>query len=463
MSRLLLLILLAGCAAALSAASLAIRNATVVDIHTGVLRPHSTVVIRNDRITAVGPVSKIGVPKGAKVVNGAGKYLIPGLWDMQVHLWDKQNMFPLYVANGVTSIRDMGSDYARTSAWRKQADAGKIIGPRVFTSGPPSGGPGSPNGKLPVVQVTSPEQARRTVTKLYDNGADFVAVLPHISYDAYIATAHRARILRIPLAGPLPESVTIARAIGARHRSIEKMSGLLLACSSEQYRLRAQMANALAKHDSEDLEKIRQRTCETFSPGIAAEVCRRMALYGVWQVPALTHLRRNAMIDLDQPAADPHLKYVPESIRAEWPEPDSALSGTSEESPAVSRSVFEKNLELFKIMRRFGVGMLAGSVTGEPYVVPGFALHDELALLVESGLSPLQALQSATTNAARFFGYHDVAGAIAKGYVADLILLDANPLKDIGNTQKISAVVLRGRLFGRKELDGMLVRAAAVK
>jgi hypothetical protein len=278
----LVLILLAVTAVSF-AQTLAIRNASVIDVTTGTAR-RGNIVIAGSKITAVGPAARI--PARTKVINGTGKFVIPGLWDMHVHLWESEPMLDLYTAYGVTAVRDMGSDYRRTRRWAKESFAG--TGPRVFTPGSPVDGVNSQAAKFPVIRVITPEDGRRATDSLDTQGADFIMVLSTVPRDAYFALAQRARVRRAIFGGHVPDSVSIREAIDSRQKSMEHLFGLALACSSEEDDLRKRWLDAIIHNDNQALRDIRERTYATFSEYKATELFSRMARYGVWQVPTLT-------------------------------------------------------------------------------------------------------------------------------------------------------------------------------
>jgi hypothetical protein len=443
-------------ASTLPAATTIIRDVTVIDATGAPAKPHMSVVVTGQKITAIGPAASTPVPRGAETLRGKGKFLIPGLWDMHVHLWEKQNLFPLYLANGVTGLRDMGSDFQQTNRWRKEIAAGKIMGPRIITSGRAVMGPNLSAGKLPVIRITTPADGERAANQLDNQEVDFLKVLSNIPHDAYISLAHRARILRLPFAGHLPDSVTMEEAINARQRSMEHLFGIPLACSSEEYELRQKRAEAIAGNDNQALERVTERVYETYEPKKAQALFQRLTRFDVWQVPTLTLRERMDLIDLDKLATDPNLKYIPVSIRKTWDDPRDDLKKATPKDLADGQRDFAKCLEIVAAMCRANVPILAGTDTGDPYVLPGFGLHDELALLVRAGLTPLEAIQSATRNPARFLGLDATLGTIQKGKIADLVLLDANPLTDIQNTRQVRAVILKGNLLTREHLNGLL-------
>jgi hypothetical protein len=430
--------------------TLLIRNVTVVDANGA--RPRSNVLIRGTKIFSVGTRR----PAATRTIDGTDKFLIPGLWDMHVHLWDQDPMLGLYVANGVLGVRDMGSDLARTRGLRSDIAAGRIAGPLIYTGALTVDGPGSENTRAPVITVLTPEDGRRAVDRVDESLADFVTVMSRVSADAYNAIAQRARVRRIPFAGPLPEAVEATTAIDARQRSIEHLFGIALACSPHETELRRLRAEAIANRDYSALREIRQRTYSTFSPAIAGELFRRMARYGVWQTPTLTLRRRLSFIDVEKTTAAPELRYVPATVRAEWKDPREEFRKATPEQIGHFREDYDFHSKLTSHMRGSGTGILAGTDTGDPYVVPGFALHDELALLVEAGLSPAEAVAAATLQPARYFGIESEFGTVDRGKTADLVLLDKDPLQDIRNTRRIAAVIQKGHLLERKCLDAVL-------
>ena len=431
---------------ALHGQSLIIRNVTVVDANGA--RPKSTVYISNGRIAPRAA--------GGKTIDGKGKFLIPALWDMHVHLWDKEPMAELYVAAGVLGVRDMGSDLKRTRALQADIKAGRAAGPLIYTSGPPVDGAGSGITQSPVVVANTPDEGRHATDLTDEALADFVKVLSRVPYDAYIALAQRARVRRFPFAGHLPEAVPVSEAIDARQRSMEHLFGIAISCSPLETLLREQRAQAIEKKDYAALRDIRERTYSTFSPGIANELFRRMARLGVWQTPTLTLRKRLSFMDLDQLAESPELKYVPESVRSGWIDPREQAKKATAEQLTDFQEDYQFHTKLVGYMRNAGTGLLAGTDTGDAYVVPGFALHDELALMVQAGLSPAEALASATVQPARYFNLEATHGTVERGKIANLVLLDADPMADIRNTRKIAAVIHQGKLLDRPCLDTLL-------
>jgi hypothetical protein len=386
---------------------LLIRDVTIVDISTATIHPKHTILIRGDRITATG--REIPVPKGIEEVDGHGRFVIPGLWDMHVHLAGRGQL-PLYLASGVTGVRDMGSDLDRSKEWRRAIDKGELAGPHIETCGPPFDGFLPEDARLPVTMVQGPNEARSVFDILDDRNVDFIGVLPRLPRDAYFALIERARKYYSPVAGAVPSTVSVREAVDNRQRSIDKMSGILLACSAEETKLRGPRALALDRHDWAGFQRLETQAVDSFDPQKATLLFQRMAMFETRAVPVLIKLRK-------LPCTKDH---------------------------------FNKLMELVLAMERAGVRIMAGTDDAR--------IQDELELLVEAGLTPAEALRSATIEPAQYLDASDSLGTVEPGKLADLVLLDANPLTDIRNTGKIAAVVWGGKYLSKSRLEQLAVR-----
>jgi imidazolonepropionase-like amidohydrolase len=445
---------------------LVLTHVTVIDATGAPAKPGMTVVITGDRITGLGPSASVPVPKNAQVVDATGKFLIPGLWDMHVH-WFHKDYLPLFVANGVTGIRLMWG-LPIHHEWRQEIEQGTLQGPRLSIASPIVDGP------TPIwpgsIAVKDAAEGRRVVDEMKQQGADFIKVYSWLPRDAYFAIADEAKKQGIPFAGHVPASVSVSEASDAGQKSIEHFTNVLEACSSREEEVRRMSAEALAnipegqKFPSRaTLRPIIRLTLDTFSPEKANALAARFVRNHTWQCPTLV-VQRN-MASIKDPAIhdDPRVKYMPPGIAAGWdPKGDFRLQDRTDEDYELSRAGYRKLKELIAPMRRAGVEFLAGTDVLNPYCFPGFSLHDELGLLVEAGLSPMEALQAATLNPARYLGKEKDLGTVEKGKIADLVLLDANPLDDIGNSRKIDAVVFGGRLFPKTDLQKMLADIEAL-
>jgi imidazolonepropionase-like amidohydrolase len=456
---------------------LAISDVTVIDATGGPAKPNMTVIITGDRITEIGKTGKVAIPKEAQVVEGEGKFLIPGLWDMHVHTVFKglpETYFPMFIANGVTGVRDMAAgDSGFLKQLRKDIDEGRLIGPRIvvgkMVDGPMPFWPGLP------ISISDEASARQAAASVKDSGLDFIKVYSLIPRPAYFALADEAKKRGIPFAGHVPFSVTAIEASDAGQKSIEHLEGVLLACSSIEPELMKTIEEAVK--DAKDTNQIRTdlvrvlnqtgiRAHETYSREKAAALFARFAANGTWQSPTLVVQRAVAFMNDSDFTNDPRLKYVRRSIRDSWKNQDDfRLKNVTAERSALYKEMFQKRLEIITAMHRAGVKMLAATDAVVWYVIPGFSLHDELELFVKAGLSPMEALQTATRNPAIYLGLIDMVGTVEMGKKADLVLLEANPLENISNTKRISAVIINGRLIPKVSLDKMLkdVEAAANK
>ena len=257
----------------------------------------------------------------------------------------------------------------------------------------------------------------------------------------------------------MPYSVSAREASDAGQKSIEHLFNILMACSSQERELMQMKAQALDSHDSGERTELRERylqlTLQSYDAGKARALFERFARNGTWQTPTLVQRKAFAFPPMQTPDS-PLMRFIPRSLRWRWdPAQDGRLQGRSAERQAIERQFYEKDRAQIAAMREAGVQFLAGTDTPDGFAFPGFSLHDELAELVGAGLSPMEALESATLNPAKYFGLKD-AGSIRSGNRADLVLLDANPLADIRNTRQIAAVVLHGHFLSREELQRML-------
>lgn len=433
-------------------------NVNVVNVRDGAIAHGMTVVIKRGHIRGVGKVGFVGQGPDIQIINANGKYMIPGLWDMHVHTafvspaWDEKVIYPLYIANGVTGVRDMGGDPDVLENRRDRIESGELLGPHLFLAGPFLAGGKSDRQ---TIAVNTPEEARLAVDAVKKRGLDFVKILSNVPRDSYFAIADESAKQKISFVGHVPYSVSVREAAKAGQKSIEHLTGVLLACSSREDELRAQGHAALAKHDYAAYQKLGPEIMATYDKTRAGALFLQLAQSNTWQVPTLVWTQANSHLDDPDLKSDARLKYVPATVRKQW-DPEKLREQTSPDELAGLKADAARDLDLVKAMHSAGVRFMAGSDGPDPFVFPGFSLHDELDWLVKSGFTPLQALQSATLNPALFLAKVDKYGVIEPGNVADLVLLDANPLDDIDNTRKIFGVVAGGKYHSRQALDSML-------
>ncbi len=399
--------------------AVAITNVTVIDVARGVEEHGWTVVCEGDRITRVG--ASVPIPPGASRVDGGGKFLIPGLWDMHSHNQATGiGSLDLFLVNGVTGTRDMGSDVDVILPLRDRIRRGELQGPEIVAAGPilDDAPPEYPFRR----RVRNAAEAREAVRDLKRQGVDFIKVHDHTPRDAFFAIADESRKTGLPFAGHVPLAVKIAEAADSGMRSIEHLSNYEVfgECSGKE------IYNATA--------------CEALFDKLAAN--------GVWETPTVVFFQSIPDVFSGKPL--PHAEYASESLLAAT-ERNVQHSKLTEQNLAALRQLGEASLTAIRDLKSHGNRFLAGC----DQLTPGFCLHDELVWLTKAGFSALEALQTATINPAQFLGREASQGTIAAGKRADLVLLDADPMVDINNTRQIAAVIVRGKLLRKPELDRM--------
>ena len=437
---------------------LVLNNVTVVDVRTGTLQADQTVILERNRLLSVGPSKSAKYPRNADSVNCKGGYLIPGLWDMHVHLvfgdWfpdAKDISLPLFIASGVTSVRDMGSDLDVVQDWRNEIEAGRMIGPRILTSGPMLDGP---KPRFPSsIAIATPEDARHAVNHLKDRGADFIKLQSLIPRDAVLAIADEAKKQDIAFEGHVPDAMRASEMSEAGMKSFEHLIGIFEGSSpAEDHFLKG--------------NKTEGRFLATYDEARAASLAALLAKNHTWQCPTLVWERGGNLLDVSDFSADTRVKYVPGPWKNKtWKRfKEEITQGYGADDIATRKKFVDKELEVVRMLHKAGVPFLAGTDTpAGVHIFPGYSLHEELQRFVAAGFTPLEALQTATLNPARFFGMEGQLGTIEGGKLADMVLLSANPLENIANTQKIAGVFVNGRYFYHAETEKMLagVEAAA--
>jgi hypothetical protein len=447
---------------------LAFTHVTVIDATGAAAKPDWTVIVAGNHISSLGKAESITVPANARVINAKNKFMIPGLWDMHTHAFIRsRKSFPLYVmdlfiANGITGIRDMGSPglpddfgdypYLQDVQWRQAINEGVILGPHLILSLTVVNGPHVPGYPRAWAAVSDAAQAREEVIYLRKLGADSIKEYDQLSRDAYFALADEAKKQGLPFAGHVPILISAAEASDAGQRSLEHNYGVLFGCSSKekdfiQKEEELYGAGKSSMREILHLEDVKALV-NSYDEDKAASLFAKFVKNDTFVTPTLVRAKVDRI-----PATDPRVvKYFSPALRAY-----SYAANRKEPIPDVleaQKVMYQYHLRLVSAMQRAGVKMLAGTDTS----FFGSAVHDELVEMVKAGLTPMQALQTATRNPADYLGKLDSMGTVERGKSADLVLLDANPLADISNTQKISGVVLNGRLLDRKALDRLLAQ-----
>src|SRR5467141_4832117 len=388
---------------------LVLNNVTVVDVRTRALQAEQTVILERHQIASVGPSKSAKYPRNAPSVNGRGLFLIPGLWDMHVHLvfgdWfpgAQDISLPLFVANGVTGVRDMGSELDVVQGWRNEIEAGRLIGPRIYTPGPMLDGP---KPRFPSsLAIATPEDAHRAVADLKRRGADFIKLQSLIPRDAVFAISEEAKKQEIPFEGHVPDAVRASEMSAAGMKSFEHLIGIFEGSSS-------------AEDDLLKGNKTEGRFLATYNSGRATTLAAILAKNQTWQCPTLVWERGGNLIDASDFSKDTSVKYVPASWRDKtWKRFTQEITqGYGADDLAIRKRFLEKELEVVGMLHESGVPFLAGTDTpAGVHIFPGYSLHEELQRFVSAGFTPLEALQTATINPARFFGIEDQLAQFTK-------------------------------------------------
>ncbi len=418
----------------------AIVNVNLIPMDRERVLPGQTVVVDGDRIVAIGPAATLKVPAGALRVDGAGKYLIPGLGEMHAHIppgnatdLEIARALELWAVNGVTTIRGM-LGIPRHLDFRDRAKRGELVSPRIWTSGPSFNGNSVPDTDS-AVRMAKAEKAA---------GYDFLKIhpgVPRAAFDSLAATAER---LNIRFAGHVPLAVGLRRAIEARYWTVDHIDGFLEALATGD-------PVATPQQDGFFGLPLIGRLDEARIPGLVAA----MKANGVRVVPTEGFFESVAGDEpMDRLLARPELRYVPPAMVQAW---TAATTQQREAAPSgIRRRFIEVRRRIIKALHDGGVGIVLGSDSPQLWNAPGFSLVRELGSYVAAGLTPYEALETGTRNVADLLGNAEEAGTIAVGKRADLVLLDGNPLDDIANVGRRAGVMLGGRWLSRTEIERRL-------
>ena len=416
------LLVSAGSPARSGAQTTTIDNVTIIDVTNGRLHSHKTIVIEGNRIARIDDAND--ATRAAATLDGTGMFVIPGLWDMHVHAYftndtakfhsTSEVMLPLFIANGVTGVRDLGSNLEATLAARDSVALHQLAGPRMLVSGPMLDGPTTRYAAA--IKVATADEARTAVRMLKERGVDMIKTQSLLSKEAYFALADEAARIGIPFEGHVPNAITGMEAIAAHQRSFEHL---------------------LSVRDT--------------ATSLIAELARKR----VWQCPTVI----NSVGTPADLTSDPGVPFWLKQSVDGWRRTAATRAAESDSAARAAAERATRRLALIKTMYDQKIPFLAGTDAPAGYdLVPGASLHRELQLFVKAGLTPLQALQTATVNPAVYFGKTADWGTIAVGKTADLVVLSANPLVDIANTRTVAAVVADGRYYSPRELDRMRLR-----
>lgn len=450
---------------------LVIAHVTLIDMTGGPPRQDMTVVVAGDRIQSIGRSSRVRVPANALIVDGAGKFLLPGFWDMHAHVLHKPRFatfLPLLIANGVTGVRDMATHTPldEVRRWREEIAAGTRIGPRIVAAGLILDGPKPLNPSVSIA-IKDAGDGRRAVRQMKEQGADFIKVYSSLPRDAFYAIADEASKQGLPFAGHLPTSVTACEASAAGQKSFEHMLGWFESCEEKAERIGRRDERPTTAPDATPEPRglvagsLKQITdSASFDEPEARALATVLARNGTWLTPTLSARWAATYYDEKVSKGDPRSKYILPAMRESW-ETSGPFAQFTAEQLATLKLGYDSLLKALARMHRAGAKLLAGTDTGVPYTFPGFSVHDELELMVRAGLTPFEALQTATIHPAKFLGRENDLGTIERGKLADLLLIDGNPLTDVSTTRRITAVIANGRLYDRTHLNELLAEVEA--
>jgi imidazolonepropionase-like amidohydrolase len=434
---------------------LMIKNINVIDVKTGKVNHSVNVVIRQDKIYKIVKSKKSSKYESLQIVDGTGKFLIPGLWDMHTHIGANYKLFfPLLLANGVTGIREMWGNPAEIKKIRDEINSGTIDGPMIVTSGAVIDGNPPTSGNMNVAET--PEQGREIVRKQKAGGAEFIKVYFNLKKDVYLAVADEAKKLDLPLAGHLPNRVSLDEAVKAGHRSFEHFYNILEFYGDQKGLDRIEETRE-GRFAGDNFYVRLDYGYKTFDPAKSNDAIRLLKSDNVWICPTYT-VHKGFMRDFDPSYTDDkRLAFMPENLVARWT--------ANKKKPLTEKQIQQWNSDKLwyarvltesKKYKENGVKFLAGTDVANFFVYPGFSLHEELEIFVnEAGFSPLEALQTATINPAEFLNLENQLGTIEEGKLANLVILNKNPLENISHTKTIDAVVFSGKYKSKSDLKNI--------
>jgi len=452
--------------AAMSKGDVIIRHTNVVDVEHATTIPDQAVVVRGEDIVAVGPDADIARTwQAGQAIDGKGRYLIPGLWDMHVHfgggpdlIAENQALLPLYVAHGITTVRDCSGDLAdQVLAWRDEVARGALLGPRIFTSG------AKIEGIHPIwkgtIEVGSEADVDAAFVKLQKDRVDFVKITDStLKPELFLYAVAEAQRLGMRTSTHIPMAITIEQAVAAGLSSIEHIGYAYKAGAKDEAAISADFgAGRITSAEAN------RRIELDFDKTTAMAAYRLLAEKHVFVTPTLNGSRAISFLDTDDHAQDPYLAYIGPKLRKTYDWRIERAAKATPEQIAARHAQYARHAAILPLLQQAGVTIMAGTDAGflNSFDYPGIGLHQELGLYVQNGLTPAQALASATRAGPAWFGKLDRYGAVAPGKASDLVLLKSNPLDDIAATQDIDTVIMRGKVYDRKALDDMLAKTRA--
>ncbi len=430
----------------ISKTAIVITNANIVDVKTGSILEKQQIIIDSGKIKRIAIEIK-NLDKYATVIDGTGKYIIPGLAEMHAHIPPpstsetriNETLF-LYLSNGITTIRGM-LGHPSHLVLRKKAESGEILSPRIFTSSP------SLNGN----SIKTTAEAIEKVTSYRKEGYDFLKIHPGIKLEVFNSVVETANKVGIPFAGHVPVDVGIRHAIKSGYASIDHVDGFLEGLVPESKNVNPN-DNGFFGYNFTPLA----------DTSVIDELVNLAKEHKVWIVPTQSLYERwFAPISANELLKDSEMKYMPVSTLENWKQRKNQYTI---ENPNFNEEQWQQfnviRRQLIKRLQENGHGILLGSDAPQLFNVPGFSIHHEIQGMIGAGLSPLEILQSGTINPATYVDMESVFGQVKEGFIADLVLLDANPLDDIKALKQISGVMIKGTWISKATIDEKLAKIA---
>jgi imidazolonepropionase-like amidohydrolase len=423
----------------------AIKDVAIVDVKKGATVSGQTVIVVNDRIEEIGAQGKVDVPKNAVIIDGHGLYLMPGLVDAHVHYFDAPIFGRLMLANGVLLVRDMGMPNEYILPLRDQLNRGETLGPEMVSVGMMLDGT-PPEIPAIAVGLSTPEEGRRAVLAQAEAGADMLKVYSKLDRGVFLAILDEAKKKGLKVVGHVPDSIYIEEVAAAGLASSEHWFGfekiiakLLGEPHSFTYTGMGSQADYLYRFGEVD-------------PAALEEIYQQLAASGLTVVPTVVTFRDFPNINDFEAGNLKNSEYISPALLSIW----KAQWAGQDDIPDL---IWKNWAQMVRGLNRAEVPLMVGTDLMVPGIIPGFSVHEEMAIWQEAGIPTADILRSATLVPAQFMGLKDRLGTVEEGKTASMVLARGNPLEDIRNAQQIESVFLRGEYFSRADLDRLLTEA----
>ncbi len=443
-----------------------VHSVNIVNTYSGKVTESQSIAIRGDSIVAIADSKSAGKWKAKKHLRAAGKYVIPGLWDMHVHFGggdtlidENKNLLPLFIANGITTVRDCAADLSpQVLAWRREIREGTLVGPTIFTSGPKIEGKNSIwPGDQEIDNETELAQALDSLDKL---DVDFVKITDSaLSPELFLKSVAAAHARGYKVSGHIPFVVKLETLSEAGLSTVEHMSYMLKAGAPREDEILTKVASGELKTGDVQKELI-----ETFDPERAARVYARLKTNGTAIVPTLIGTKIISYLDEDNHQHDQELKYLGKGLIGTYSWRVNRANQANQDQIDFRKESYQKLVSLLPVIKKSGMDIIAGTDAGflNSFIYLGFALHKELQIFVQGGLTPLEALQTSVINGPKYFGLLDQYGTVEVGKKADLLFLNASPVGAIEATEDRFALIRAGKVYTRKDLDRLLTEVEKI-